>query len=348
MAKGRNSARRRRVILDEMVQQTGLSATTINAEKTVSGPGFDLANSYSDAAKRRGQLKTTDLIPKRPLPLGIVIGVVISIYIGINLLDYYSKAWSALSDAASQVLGISGVGTISAWYSSLLLLVSGMASLQIYGMRKHRCNDYRGHYRVWLFLAALFILASANFVIDFKSVLQSLSHSFGLAGGNSFIVMLVAKVVALTALVVRGVLEIRASKAAMVSVVIVWVAYASAIVSQIPGVQQNMVQREELVFGNLVLVGTIALFLTVIFYARFVYLHANELIKLSPIDLEEDARPVKPVNADSKETRQTGDSQSATASEPSDEILKLNVTPEGKKSSKKLSRKARKQQRKAA
>lgn len=311
MSSGRNNARRRRVMLDEAVQQTAKKSQSLKAP-TASTKVVDLKNSYSDAAKRRGQLKTTDLIPKRPLPIAIVLSVIVLSVVTINLLATYSQNWTAVSEDAIHALGFSGVGTVSAWFSSLLLLITGMASLQIYGMRKHRFDDYSGHYRIWLFLAVLFLIASANCVIDFKSIGASIASTFGLASENNFVVLLLAKLVALTALVIRGFLEIRASKAALVAVICVWVSYAFSIVAQIPAIKNELVRNDEFVLGNGILIGNVSLFIAVVLYARFVYLHANSMITLEAIA----KKPKAKSKSEAAESKSASDSSKSIPNQP--------------------------------
>ena len=363
----RNNSRRRRVILEDAVQQTGgieLAESALASRKHA----VDLKNSYGQAAKRRGQMKTTDLIPKRPLPIALVFAAAVFGVVLINLLAIYSQGWSEASADAIRAFGLVGVGTISAWFSSMLLLITGMASLQIYGMRKHRFDDYSGHYRVWLFLAALFLFASANCVIDFKSALDLVVSSLGFVGEQNLVLLLLAKLVALTALVIRGVLEIRASRAAFSAVVCVWIAYACAIVLQIPAVKNELVQNDEIIFGNAILVGNVALFATVVVYARFVYLHANSMIKLSSEKENKhsisQAKPDKALAVTPK--RNSGpESESVQASvepgireaersiEESDSILRMHESEEQNscvrsRKSKKRNKKAQKSQRRAA
>lgn len=364
MAGGRNSARRRRVILDDAVQQAGAvkqnTKSSIELKKAV-----DLKNSYGDAAKRRGQLKTTDLIPKRAMPIAIVGATVVLFVVMINFLAVYSKTWTSLSEDAIHSLGFSGAGTISAWFSSLLLLITGMASLQIYGMRRHRFDDYSGHYRIWLFLSVLFLVASANCVINFNEVATSLARVMGLGNETNLVVFLLAKLIALTALAVRGFLEIRASRAAIATVTCVWIAYAFSIVMQIPAIKNEMVSNHEFYLGNGILFGNAFLFFAVILYARFVYLHANALIKLETVAKKSNVRSVSDRKPENTEVATKSSADSSNGLEITEALEKTNATPaveeQGQilqlphdtlasksKSGKKSNKKSRKAQRRAA
>ncbi len=356
MAAGRNNMRRRRVILGEAVQSSDVVAFESEANS------HEAVKTYSDAARRRGQLKTTDLIPKRPLPLAIVVATVVLSAVLLNFFALTLGTWESLSESAQNIFRFSGVGTLPNWFSSLLLVTTGMASLQIYGMRRHRCDDYNGHYQIWLFLAVLFAIASLNCVVDFHAFFVSLAKLSGFSGGNGFVVFLVAKLIALTALVVRGIMEIRASRAAFVAVIVVWVAYGCAIVAQIPDVQQHLVQENRLIVGNLVLIGNIAVFLTSVFYSRFVYLHANELIEMRRTEPKAIAKSSdKAVKKTKSKTTSKSKQQPLVESAPQKETTKEDVKPEteskpilklqqraAEAGNKKRARKLEKQQRRAA
>jgi uncharacterized membrane protein YbhN (UPF0104 family) len=197
---------------------------------------------------------------------------------GINFLALKAGTWFGLSPTSVQPFRISGFGTVSNWFSSLLFLATTLASLQIYAMRRHRCDDYNGHYQIWLWMAGLFALVSCNHAVDMRGLFADVVRWTGLSGGNNLVVLLMAKLVALTALVVRGIMEIRASRAALVAVILVWLTYGSAILLQIPAAQNQFVANNDFLRGDLNLLGHVSLFLAAIFYNRFVYLHANKLV----------------------------------------------------------------------
>ena len=52
-------------------------------------------------------------------------------------------------------------GSLGTWFSSLLLLAATMVALVVYGIRRHKTDDYHGRYRIWLW-AALGMLLTAT------------------------------------------------------------------------------------------------------------------------------------------------------------------------------------------
>ena len=106
--------------------------------------------------------------------------------------------------------------------------------------------------------------------------------------------------------------------------------------------------NDELVLGNLVLIGNIAVFFTAVFYSRFVYLHANDLIAI-----EMPVARVAPAAEGSNERNAELERESVTddGALQEERILSLGdstVTQKSSRSSRKKLKKAQKQQRRAA
>lgn len=282
------SQRRQRVRRLALEEHGETADTTTEAPKPVKRTRARKTKklAYASRAQRRHQNKTTDLLPKRRIPIAITV-VLLAVSIGaLNLLASLQISWSELL-GSSNALSLSGAGTLSGWFSSFLLILSGLASLQIYALRQHRNDDYRGTYRVWLWMAAIFVLASVNSVVNFGQFFTALTGSLMEVSATSphrmFWWVLAAKLLALTGLVVRGIFEVRASKGALVMVVLVWLAYAGSIVIQVPPAKEAIVSNYETVHGNCLLVGTALSLMFVLVYARYVYLSANGLLKVKKV-----------------------------------------------------------------
>lgn len=285
MVLNRNSTRRRRLAVDPAIQLG--EAPVILTVPPHSAPQAGVsetvdARAYSYGAERRSQRKTTDLIPKRMVSYLVVVMLLLAMLWLINFTSLNVPQWTQLGPTALETFAIRGQGSLASWFSSFLLIMTGLASLQIYALRQHRCDDYRGTYRLWLWTAGLLILASINCVADLDGVALALLQST--TGGAIFQrvwVPMAIQIGAITLLFARGLFEVRESRGSLVLVVFVWVAYSVAAVLQSPMVNQNVVGGgSEMVIGNSLLFGTAALFLAHITFARFIYLHANGLIVL--------------------------------------------------------------------
>ena len=282
----RNSTRRRRLVVDPSIS---LGESEVRVVDEASAPPrrrkksteSTEARAYTYGADRRNQRKTTDLVPKRIVSYLSVVALLLAGLWLINFTSQNVEAWSStLGQSGLDTFAIHGRGSLASWFSSFLLIMTGLASLQIYALRQHRCDDYKGTYRLWLWTAGLLILASVNCVTDLGTLAMNLAQTVtGSLSGERAWIPLAVKLVALGVLMGRGMFEVRESRGSFALVVFVWIAYSAAAVMQLPAVEQNLVGLgSETMIGNCVLFGTAALFLAHLTYARFIFLHANGLI----------------------------------------------------------------------
>ncbi len=300
----RNDARRRRLAIDPVVPVGAGNGVDSDREPVqVDRSLKSQSRHYSFGANRRCQPKTTDLIPKRVCSyLLVVLGLLAVLWL-ITFLAGQSNQWSTyLGESGTRLLSIRGQGSLASWFSSFLLIITGMASLQIYALRKHRCDDYRGAYRLWGWMAVILIMASINFVSDLTGVLGNLtSRMFVGEYASRAWIPLALKLVALTVLTVRGIYEVRASLGSLVLVIFVWSAYVAAIVLQYPATTEALADLgPNTMLGNCLLFGTTGLFLAHLTYARFVFLDAHGLIK-PRVKAKKVATKEKPKDQDSSD-----------------------------------------------
>ncbi|HMP78350.1 MAG TPA: hypothetical protein PKD54_02750 [Pirellulaceae bacterium] len=327
MSSRRTDQRRRRVLMEEVAQSpvdtesdsTGSPEVPPRAKKAP-------RRAYSKKAERRHQLKTTDLIPKRLLSwLVLSAGLVLALGL-LNLAYYFLQPLqisgsptdvtrpesvpvgseltgkSSVSISASNVgeaVSLTGRSGFAAWYSSLLLILSSLASLQIYALRQHRRNDYRGTYRVWLWFAAILMVSSLNCIVDLHHLcsqcLQYWTQSFSWTGSGSG--PSIIKMSLLAVIVVRGLIEIRVSPTSFVLVCFVWLAYSATLLLQIPSLAVYAVHEHqvEVAQGNVWLIGVTLTLVATLYYARVVFLHASGLAKL-PVPKPSSVRRSKSAN----------------------------------------------------
>jgi hypothetical protein len=53
-------------------------------------------------------------------------------------------------------------GSLAVWFSSTTLLLAAATSVLVYTVRRHKKNDYHGHYRVWLWAALCWLALSID------------------------------------------------------------------------------------------------------------------------------------------------------------------------------------------
>ncbi len=278
----RHSQRRRRVAIDQ--SQRTHSSDDVETSALIDESGTGAKRPYGPGARRSRQPKTTDLIPKRGWTLAAILAGLALMVALLNLLHAQAPHWmDAIGDRGVQALSLDSSDGIGAWYANFLLLLTCCASLQIFLLRQHRRDDYRGSYRLWLWMAILFLLASAVCV---SGIHQLIKHAVGYAanayGGNGFPWLMAAKLVGLTLLVARGMFEVKHSLAAFIALIVVLTGYAGATLVEVPQIQSRLDGVMQSAQGNFVIVASSALLVAVLMYARFVYMHANGLIVIDP------------------------------------------------------------------
>lgn len=282
MVSRQNSARRRRIVIDPHHQRVEKGTSS---DDTQFRPRKRKRTLYKTGSERRYQWKTTDLLPKRTWGIVISNSLLIFAILALNGLQLSSARWGHLlgtSGVAS--FQLTGASTLAAWFSSFLLIVSGFASLQIYALRQHRQDDYRGSYRLWLWMAAILLIASVDCVADMTSIGTHLVQSLTkLSVNSSLLGVITIQLVLLTSLIARGVYEVRESRSTLALVLLVWLAYGAATTLRLPQLQPVMsivdTRTLQLIQGNLVLLGTSILFMAHLLFARFVYLQALGMIQ---------------------------------------------------------------------
>lgn len=280
----RTDSRRRRLVVDPA--KTSESATSVEESQVKPKRSRD-SSAYGYGADRRNQLKTTDLVPKRPRSVGFVV-VALAILVGLlNYLSVAAPAWEPfIGTDGVNALALYGPGTLNGWLCSVLMMLGAMACWQIYALRKHRRDDYRGSYRLWFVMSIVCLTGSMVCSADIGSIaihlLGSLTGYSSLP--NSWIVPGVL-ILALTGLTVRVAFEVRQSNGTLAMVAVAWLGFLALATLHIPSVHQaatnldDPIVNDRFLLGNTLLVGGVGMLIAQLTYARFIFLHAHGLIQ---------------------------------------------------------------------
>ncbi len=282
----RTDARRRRTVLGETVAADEIAADTAGETSSVLSPARTVRRknsmrAYLPRARRRHQPKSTDWIPKRPRAVALFLLALGTMLASLVVTGWFFGGSPAAPRIEASRFSLHGASSLSVWFSTVLLLASALASLQIRAIREHRSNDYRGTYRIWYWFAAILILGSVNCVVDFDGLASTWLGTVTEGNSGAWLAV-IAQVTALTAIIARGAIEVRKSPAALALIVLVWVVYSSSLVLRLPGIENRVVQDDGFTAAGLNVLGTFSLFGGVALYLRFVYLRANGLVKARP------------------------------------------------------------------
>ena len=152
-SQGHGDLRRRRVLLDSTSSHDEVD------QRPQSSPRRR-RRTYADEALKENQHRLCDLIPKAwwtillfllLVPGGMLFGIV----------QGYQH-FHQQENAVAAPFALTGSGNLASWFASLLLLSAVVGSLQVYLLRRHKLDDYRGRYRIWLVVAAWAAIASLD------------------------------------------------------------------------------------------------------------------------------------------------------------------------------------------
>jgi len=278
---GRNGRRRR--VLNEEVLSASSSHTALRAmpkkDDTRAVPR------YSEAAGVENHAQITDFIPRRYRSVALLIAVGGVTTAVLASLHYFATpiagAFGVIEIAALKLMA---PGSIGAWFAAIVLLVASAASMLVYSIRRHRIDDFRGRYRLWLFTAAACLVASANSVTGLHNLLATVMTNVtgwtALRAGAIWWLVLAGLPLAWIA--VRSIVEVRESRLAASFFVVGVCFYVVATATTLGAVSFSEQRVDATVAGAALLVGHWITLAAVVSYARFVVLDAQGLIAEQP------------------------------------------------------------------
>lgn len=183
---GQSNQRRRRVLKEEASAVTE-EASDATPRRRRRGGGA-LQRPYTDAALVEHQARVTDLIPKRPWTLLVlVLSSLVAVAFVLALYSHRHLGFSWFGQHNLAALDPTTRGSLSAWLSSALLGLSAVGCVSVFSIRRHRIDDYKGRYRLWISLAGVCLLASIDATTDLhrlaRHLLEVLAQRY--AGGTS-------------------------------------------------------------------------------------------------------------------------------------------------------------------
>ncbi len=282
--------------MEEAVQGSEASADAAApaAESAMSGTA-SAAGNYDAGALDNCRYRLTDLIPTRLWTLCVLGLAVLALIAGIQslyagvLLDPRVR----LPAEAASALDLSFRGSLAGWLSSMLLAVAAAGAWLLFVLRRHRKDDYRGHYRIWIWAGAGLLFASVDACTGLHTIFAVLLTR--LAGtplhGSGAVWWLALYGLVLGALALRMLIEIRRCRLAMLSLLAAGLLYALAACVTFSVIRLDGGTLQRMLGSSLTLVAHASVLGAVVLYARYVYLDAQgKLVARTPRGTRRKAR----------------------------------------------------------
>jgi len=200
--------RRRRVLADEAAASAATVSRAARRER-------EDTPRYAAAAQPHRQRPITDLVPVR-FRWHVLTWVLALAAIGALQAAYYRTRvpGAAITPQTLAAIDLAAGDSLAGWFRSAVLALAAGVALLVYIIRRHKQDDYRGRYRIWLWAAGCWILASAEatagWMATFAGLMVRLTHWAGPYDGIGWRLAPVALVLAPVA--VRLLLDMRDSR----------------------------------------------------------------------------------------------------------------------------------------
>ncbi len=275
--------RRRRVLIEEKLHagdadgQAPALEESDETPSTVRLPG----RRYSGEASADRQQPLTAVIPKRAWTLLVLLLTGASVIAGIQAV--YGQAGLQPPDhwlRAITALDVQSAGSLASWCSSIFLLAAAIQGLQIYRLRRHRADDYRGRYRVWIWVSPAMLAASLVVGTHLhRDVVTAISeHWEGLRAVRPHLAATIVPAVLWLLVALRLVFEVRESRASLAALLCATLSYSTAGMMFLLAADQRPQLPGIMMLSTLTMLGHLATMLMVASYSRFVYLDAQGLL----------------------------------------------------------------------
>ncbi|MEX2173514.1 MAG: hypothetical protein WD872_04075 [Pirellulaceae bacterium] len=311
---GQLDERRRRVLRDELAQP----ADSENADAppaTGSGSAKGPVRAYSAAVLDERQVRATDLLPVRAYWAVVALLLALTAVAAIECVHLYVRKATVAGAAHLAALDAQSRGSVAAWFASLLLACGAVAALVAFGIRRHRVDDYRGRYRVWLWAAAALAWGSLDAATGIHDALGLLlAHLAGQAENASALAAactiswVALYTLVLGTLAIRLAIEVWCSLPSFAALAVAGLLYLIGGLETLGMLPESGPLVQSLIQSTLLLLAHVALVAAVGLYARHVYLDATGRLKVhidSDKKKQAKAKPrarLKLVKDESKET----------------------------------------------
>jgi hypothetical protein len=316
----RRDDRRRRLLAEEYTADGSQPTVAASAwTPRIGEPPVHKSENYGDAEFMDQQRRLIDLIPQRRLTIALAYAVGLVAIAGLEAL------YSWIPDLLPQTAGIqvatfnlNASGSLASWLSSLLLLAAGLVAVEVYSIRRHKVDDYHGHYRVWLWAASCWFLmatdASATLHEGFKDILVAATGTRVIGDGSIW--WIAPSVFLLGAVGSRLLVDMWSNRPSSVALIVALACYITAYVVSFGGMPPDWAIDRVLLGQGAKLGGHLTLLLAMVLHLHYVILDTQGLVprrvaKADKNDKDQESKPKLAVT-DSNDANQA-DSASETA-----------------------------------
>jgi hypothetical protein len=273
--------RRRRLMAEEYSSAANELSTACSDR--VGEPTPHKSENYGDALFLKQQRQPTDLVPSRPITLGLLSIGALAIVTALEMV--YARMFAAAAGQTPAwprlaLFDLNSPGNLASWFSALLLLAAAAAAMVVYSVRRYRADDYVGRYRIWVWGAACCFLAATDVSTGLHQAFQEMMIALTGARlwGDGSLWWTVPWFFLFGAVGLRMLLDILPCRLATTGIVLAAICYSVAAAGVFIWIPTSDATRQALLREGGLMVGHVLLLLGIVLQARYVILDAKGLL----------------------------------------------------------------------
>ncbi len=155
--------RRRRALAEETSQHESVQDTAARGESPL----------YSQHADDLAKMRLRDLVPLRIRTVALMVtGSVLFIACTLSANHWKTEIHNWLGVESLPAIDLTQPTSLGRWFNGVGLSICTLLSLFIFGLRRYRLDDYRGHYRLWFITSLLMGILSVSAVAPLHELWQ--------------------------------------------------------------------------------------------------------------------------------------------------------------------------------
>ncbi|QDT09126.1 hypothetical protein [Planctomycetes bacterium K23_9] len=170
------TGRRRRVLYSAQNASSSRPTAASRRAKEKLREARQPVKAYGAKVQRRLRGRWFSLVPVSRSSLAIASSCIALTALLLTFAHYAAVTWPSLvyQPDIARPLRLDRADSFGRWFTCAILAASSGASLLIYQLRRHRNDDYAGHYRLWRIVIVVLLLASINTLVSAVSWCGSL------------------------------------------------------------------------------------------------------------------------------------------------------------------------------
>ncbi|RIK72666.1 MAG: hypothetical protein DCC68_26130 [Planctomycetota bacterium] len=171
-APGQSNERRRRVRSDESIAASVAMRSMAPSEER--SARSRRSRRYAEAGRPERQPRLVDVVPTRRLWQNVVAASGFAV-VSLLLAGHWAtrRPERAISAEVARAFDTLAGDSLAGWVRSAMLAAAAVGAVLVYVVRRHRTDDYRGGYRIWIWAAAWMLAMSVDSVAGLRDALRA-------------------------------------------------------------------------------------------------------------------------------------------------------------------------------